>query len=61
MRDYTFTRQLAILLSIDTVITIVDSYVPQNWTPIRIAFATMQFGFMAATMLVTVRRVLQDY
>jgi hypothetical protein len=61
MKDYSFTAQLALLLAITTVITIADSYVPQSWTVVRVPFAMLQLGFMAATMLVTVRRVLKDY
>jgi hypothetical protein len=61
VKEYGFTTRLAALIAIDTVITIADSYVPQSWTPVRIAFAALQLGFMAATMLVTVKRVLRDF
>jgi hypothetical protein len=60
-KEYSFTTRLAFLLAVVTVITIADSYVPQSWIIVRIPFALLQFGFMAATMLMTVRRVLRDY
>ena len=61
MSDYPFTTRIAMLIAADTVITIVDSYVPQNWTPVRALVATVQLGFIAYTMAVAVKRVLQDY
>jgi hypothetical protein len=61
MSEYSFTKRLAILIGIDTVIAIVDSYVPANWTPVRTAMAALQLGFMVYTMGVALKRVLQDY
>lgn len=61
MNEYSFTKRLAILIGIDTVITIVDSYVPQTWTPIRTAFAVLQLGFMLLTVAVTLKRLIEDY
>ncbi len=61
MSDYSFTKRLAILIGIDTVIAIGDSYVPTNWTPLRTAIAALQLGFMAYTMGIAIKRVLQDY
>ena len=61
MSEYSFTKRLAILIGIDTVIAIVDSYVPTNWTPVRTAMAVLQLGFMIVTMGVALKRVLEDY
>jgi len=61
MSEYSFTKRLAILIGIDTVITIVDSYVPTDWTPVRTALAAVQLGFMIVTMSVAIKRLLQDY
>jgi hypothetical protein len=59
--EYTYLRQLAVLLVIDTLLTIVDSYIPQFLSPIRTLLAVVQLVFMAATMAVTMRYVLEDY
>ena len=61
MSDYPFTTRIAMLIAADTVITIVDSFVPQSWTPLRVLVATLQLGLIAYTMGVAVKRVLQDY
>lgn len=61
MSEYSFTKRLALLIGMDTVIAIVDSYVPTDWTPIRTAFAALQLGFMFITMGVAVKRLLEDY
>jgi hypothetical protein len=61
MYEYTFVARLTALLGADLIIAIADSYVPHDWTLARIAIGTVQLGFMAATMAVAVRRVLQDY
>ena len=59
--EYGFTKRLAILLGCDIAISLLDSFIPHELTPIRAAVALVELGFMAATMWVTVRRVLEDY
>jgi hypothetical protein len=61
MSDYPFTTRLAILLLADIIITVADSFVPQDWTPLRVLFATIQLGLIAYTMAVAIKRVMQDY
>jgi hypothetical protein len=61
MRHYTFKARLAVLLGVDVVLTIVDSYIPHDLTPIRFGAALIQLAFMVVTMAVTMRRVLEDY
>jgi hypothetical protein len=59
--EYTFTARLAMLIGIDTVIAIGDSYIPQELSALRTLVAVVQLVFMAATMMVALRRVLEDY
>ncbi len=59
--EYTFAKRLSLLIGIDLAVTEIDSYVPQDWWPIRLAFAAVQLGFMAITMGVTVNKVLEDF
>ena len=61
MKEYTFASKLGILLATDVVITIVDSYIPHELSPIRMVMAGIILMFMAATMAVTIRYVLEDF
>jgi len=60
-KQYNFTKRLAMLLGADIAIAILDSFIPHDLGPVRTAVALVGFGFMAATMWLTVRRVLEDY
>lgn len=60
-KSYSFSKRLAALLSCDIAISILDSFIPHELTPIRAAVALIELGFMAATMGITLRRVLEDY
>ena len=59
--DYSFTKRLAILLGCDIAISVLDSFIPHELTPIRAAVALVEFGFMTVTMGVTMKAVLEDY
>lgn len=59
--EYSFTKRLAVLLACDIAISILDSFIPHELSPIRVAVAFIEFGFMAVTMAVTLQRVLEDY
>ncbi|HEY2004767.1 MAG TPA: hypothetical protein VGH44_06685 [Candidatus Saccharimonadia bacterium] len=59
--EYNFTKRLAVLLGTDIAIAILDSFIPQELSPVRSVVGLVEFGFMAATMWLTVRRVLKDY
>jgi hypothetical protein len=61
MAEYTFAARLAILLGTDIAITIADSFIPHDLTPIRMIGAGVLLVFMAATMLTTARYVLEDF
>lgn len=60
-KSYSFTKRLAILLGCDVAISILDSFIPHELTPIRAAVALIEFGFMAVTMAITMQAVLEDY
>jgi hypothetical protein len=49
------------LLGIDTLLAVLNSYVPHDLSPVRYLIAAVQLVFMAITMGVTMRRVLEDY
>jgi hypothetical protein len=59
--EYSFTKRLLVLIGIDLIVTEIDSYVPQDWWPLRLLLATVQLGFMALTMGVAVGKVLEDF
>jgi len=59
--EYTFTARLAVLLGSDILLALLDSYIPHELTPVRVLVAIVELGFMAATMGLTLRRVLEDY
>ncbi|MDB5178350.1 MAG: hypothetical protein JWN01_293 [Patescibacteria group bacterium] len=61
MSDYPFTTRLVILLSIDTALSVLNAYIPHEWSLVRLLVAIVQLSFMTATMIVTTRRVLEDY
>ena len=56
-----FPKQLTTLLLMDLALTAVDSYVPHSWWPVRDLLAALVLTAMALTMVVTLRRVLEDY
>lgn len=61
MQTTRFFSKLAALLVLDVVLTFGYSYIPTTWIPARDAGNAVILAVMAATMLVTIRRVLQDY
>jgi hypothetical protein len=61
MNTATFSKRLAILIGLDMVLAMVDSYVPHGIWPVRDALAMLELSAMALTMAVTLRRVLEDY
>lgn len=61
MANFNFTKRLIWLLALDIALTIGDSYIPHEWTMARAAAAVVIFMAMAVTMLVTLRRVLEEY
>jgi hypothetical protein len=61
MNSYPFATQLSKLLAVDIALALIDSYIPQEWTPVRWLIAAVELGFMALTMGVTMREVLKDY
>jgi hypothetical protein len=61
MMDYTFTARLALLVGCDIALAITDSFIPHEFGPVRAMVAFVELIFMAATMTMTVRRVLEDY
>ncbi len=56
-----FVRQLSHLLLADIVLSFAYGFVPTSFSFIRSTIALIQLGFMAVTMFIAVRRVLQDY
>jgi hypothetical protein len=60
MTEYTFTARLGILLACDIFLAVVDTFIPHELGPVRMLVATVELGFMAATMLLTARRVRED-
>jgi hypothetical protein len=60
-RESSFTRQLATLLVIDILIGFLYAMVPTTFSPIRGFLALIQFGFMAYTMTITAKKILEDY
>jgi hypothetical protein len=56
-----FSKQLSVLIAMDMALTMVDSYVPHDWWPLRDAMACLVLTAMALTMAVTLRRLLEDY
>jgi hypothetical protein len=61
LAQYNFVKRLALLLAIDFGLTVAYSYVPLNWTALRSVLAVIEFGVMALTMWVAVRRVAEDF
>jgi hypothetical protein len=61
VKEYTFTARLAVLLSINTVVAIINSYVPHDLSPVRWLITAVQLVFIIITMAFTMRRVLEDY
>jgi hypothetical protein len=61
MTEYTFTARLGVLLGSDILLALLDSYIPHELGPVRALVALVELGFMAATMAITVSRVLEDY
>ena len=61
LTNYTFSKRLGVLIGIDVMIALVGTYVPQDWRPARDALDVVQLAFMAWTMAVAMRRVLEDY
>lgn len=59
--EYTFTARLGMLLGCDILLALLDSYIPHDLTPVRTVVALVELGFMAATMGIALRRVLEDY
>jgi hypothetical protein len=59
--EYTFTTRLAALLAVDVVLTAVNAYIPHELTAIRTLVALVQLAFMAATMAMAIKRMLEDY
>ncbi len=56
-----YARQLVFLLSVVIGLGLLYSLVPVDFTAIRKALAFAQFVFMAITMYITLRRVLEDF
>jgi hypothetical protein len=61
LRESELARQLTVLLTIDIAIGLLYAAVPTEITIVRSLLAAVQFGFMALTMYLATRRVLQDY
>jgi hypothetical protein len=61
MSDHPFTTRMAILIAADMMLAVIDTYVPQTWTPIKACFALLELGAMAVTVIIAVARVLEDY
>jgi hypothetical protein len=61
INEYTFTARLAALVGIDIALTILNSMIPHELSPVRAVVALVQLVFMAATMAVAMRHVLEDY
>jgi len=61
MKEYTFTARLMMLLGIIVLLTIINSYIPHQFSLVRGAVSGIQLVFMATTMGITLRRVLEDY
>jgi hypothetical protein len=61
INEYTFTARLAALVGIDIALTILNSFIPHDLSPVRAGIALIQLGFMAATMAVAMPRVQEDY
>jgi hypothetical protein len=61
LRESQLARQLTVLLTIDITIGLLYSAVPTEITMVRGLLAAIQFGFMALTMYLATRRVLEDY
>jgi|GEM_PF-6076146 len=61
MQTTRFLPKLAVLLMLDVALTLGYSYLPANWTLARDAGNAVILAAMAGTMLITIRRVLEDY
>jgi hypothetical protein len=61
LRESELARQLTVLLTIDIAVGLLYAAVPTEITIVRSLLAAVQFGFMALTMYLATRRVLQDY
>ena len=60
-KEYPFKTRLALLLACDIAISLLDTFIPHELWPVRALVAIIQFGFMALTMAITLRRIVEDY
>ena len=61
MNQPTYLPQIAVLLITDVIIAFASSYIPHELEPIRWLAAGVQLVFMAVTLAVTMRYVLEDF
>jgi hypothetical protein len=59
--EYTFTTRLAMMLAVDVALTGINAYTPHELTLVRTMVTLVQLAFMAVTMAIAVRRLLEDY
>jgi hypothetical protein len=61
VRQHPYLSRIFSLLAITVVITIVISYIPQEFGPVRLIASLIQLGFMIVTMAIAIRYVLEDF
>lgn len=61
MESYPYLNRLGSLLAADIIITVIISYIPHEFTPLRILLSVVQLGFMVITMALAIRYVLEDF
>ena len=56
-----FAKRLGMLIGFDMAITLLYSFVPENWTVVRGSVAMVTLLVMAVTMVVALGRLLSDF